>query len=52
MVRVKPFRAYRPPPEIAEAVASPPYDVLDSDEAREMARLKGERTFLRASASG
>ncbi len=37
MARVVPFRALRPRPELAEKVASPPYDVLSSDEAREMA---------------
>jgi len=34
MVTVKPFRGLRPVPEKAEQVASPPYDVLDSNEAR------------------
>jgi uncharacterized protein (DUF1015 family) len=38
MARIEPFRAWRPQPELAERVASPPYDVLSSDEAREMAR--------------
>ncbi|HHQ49279.1 MAG TPA: DUF1015 domain-containing protein [Acidobacteria bacterium] len=37
MARVEPFRAWRPVPELAERVASPPYDVLSSDEARHMA---------------
>ena len=37
MARIEPFRAWRPRPEKAELVASPPYDVLSSDEAREMA---------------
>lgn len=37
MAIVKPFRALRPKPELAAQVASPPYDVLDSDEARVMA---------------
>jgi uncharacterized protein (DUF1015 family) len=37
MARIEPFRAWRPRPEMAEKVASPPYDVLNSDEAREMA---------------
>jgi len=37
MARIEPFRAWRPVPEKAELVASPPYDVLNSDEAREMA---------------
>jgi len=34
---VKPFRAYRPKPELAPEVASFPYDVLSSDEARALA---------------
>ena len=37
MSDIRPFRGYRPRPELAEQVASPPYDVLNSDEAREMA---------------
>ncbi len=37
MARIQPFRAYRPRPDLAERVASPPYDVLSSEEAREMA---------------
>ncbi len=36
MARVKPFRAWRPASEYAVKVASPPYDVLNSEEAREM----------------
>jgi len=38
MAIVKPFRALRPKKEFAEKVAAPPYDVLDSNEAREMAK--------------
>ncbi len=37
MAVVRPFRALRPRREHAELVAAPPYDVLDSDEARAMA---------------
>ncbi len=37
MALIKPFRAWRPRPDKAEFVASPPYDVLSSDEAREVA---------------
>jgi uncharacterized protein (DUF1015 family) len=37
MSRIKPFRAYRPRPELAARVASFPYDVINSDEARELA---------------
>lgn len=34
MVKVKPFKGIRPPKEWVEEVASRPYDVLNSDEAR------------------
>lgn len=34
MAEIRPFRAYRPRPDIVAKVASPPYDVLSSDEAR------------------
>ena len=34
MANVKPFRGIRPPREYVEKVASKPYDVLSSDEAR------------------
>ncbi len=34
MARVKPFAALRPPRDLVERVASRPYDVLSSDEAR------------------
>lgn len=37
MVHIEPFRAVRPRKDIAHLVAAPPYDVLSSDEAREMA---------------
>jgi uncharacterized protein (DUF1015 family) len=37
MARLRPFRAWRPRPELVAQVASPPYDVLSSDEARRMA---------------
>ena len=35
MATVRPFKAFRPKPEFARDVASKPYDVLNSDEARE-----------------
>jgi len=38
MAVIKPFKAIRPTPELAEKVASPPYDVMNSNEARERAR--------------
>jgi uncharacterized protein (DUF1015 family) len=37
MAKIRPFRGLRPVPEKAKLVASPPYDVLSSAEAREMA---------------
>jgi len=37
MSQFRPFRAYRPKPELAGEVASKPYDVLNSDEARKEA---------------
>jgi uncharacterized protein (DUF1015 family) len=40
MATVRPFRAFRPKPEFAREVASKPYDVLNSDEARE--EVKGQ----------
>lgn len=36
-MRIKPFVALRPPKEIAQQVASPPYDVVDLNEARALA---------------
>ncbi|MFY8160417.1 MAG: DUF1015 domain-containing protein [Candidatus Kapaibacteriota bacterium] len=35
MAVLKPFVAYRPKPELANLIASKPYDVLNSEEARE-----------------
>ncbi len=37
MAKLKPFKAWRPRPDVCAEVASPPYDVLSSDEARQMA---------------
>ena len=37
MALVKPFAALRPKPELAEKICELPYDVLSSDEARELA---------------
>ena len=37
MARIEPFKGIRPRPDMAERVASPPYDVMNSREAREMA---------------
>jgi uncharacterized protein (DUF1015 family) len=38
MAIIKPFKALRPKPELAKQVASRPYDVLNSEEAREEAK--------------
>lgn len=38
MARIKPFRGFRPPQDLVTQVASRPYDVLNSDEAREEAK--------------
>ena len=38
MATVRPFKAFRPKPEYAGEVAAKPYDVLNSDEAREEVR--------------
>jgi len=43
MVRVKPFAAVRPATQFATEVAAPPYDVLNSEEAKAMA---GEKSLL------
>ncbi len=43
MVKIKPFAALRPPKEIAHEVASRPYDVLNSAEAKAEA---GEKSLL------
>lgn len=38
MVTVKAFKGYRPVEELASKIAALPYDVMNSDEAREMAK--------------
>ncbi len=40
MAKVKPFKGVRPPRELVEEVASRPYDVLNSEEARKEAGRK------------
>ncbi len=37
MSTFRPFKGLRPIPELADKIASPPYDVINSEEAREMA---------------
>ena len=46
MIKFKPFKAYRPSPSIVSKVASRPYDVLNSEEAKEEAK-GNENSFLR-----
>lgn len=46
MAIIKPFKGLRPPTEIVEELACLPYDVMNSDEAAEMAHGK-ERSLLR-----
>src|SRR6056297_1144372 len=45
MAKVKPFKGIRPPKEIVEELACLPYDVMNTEEAREMARGK-EKSLL------
>ncbi|MCL2578281.1 MAG: DUF1015 family protein [Defluviitaleaceae bacterium] len=45
-VTVRPFKAVRPQPELASVVAALPYDVMNTEEAREMA-AGNEFSFLR-----
>jgi len=46
MITIKPFRGVRPVKEKAAKIASPPYDVLSSQEAREIVQ-KNPISFLR-----
>jgi uncharacterized protein (DUF1015 family) len=48
MATVRPFRALRPAAENAARVAAPPYDVIDTREARALARGNAD-SFLRVS---
>ncbi|MBC7948820.1 MAG: DUF1015 domain-containing protein [Chitinophagaceae bacterium] len=50
MAIIAPFRALRPKKELAEKVASRPYDVLNSEEAREEAK-GNEASFLHVTKS-
>ena len=44
MVKIKPFRGIRPPRKYAAEVASRPYDVLNSQEAKKEATEKQKET--------
>src|SRR5436853_3252394 len=46
MAIIKPFKALRPKPELAKKVASKPYDVLNSQEAK-MEAAGNDHSFLR-----
>src|SRR5512137_860021 len=48
MATVRPFRAHRPPAALAGRVASPPYDVVSTAEARALAAGNAD-SFLRVS---
>jgi uncharacterized protein (DUF1015 family) len=48
MATLHPFRALRPPPPLAGRVASPPYDVVNTREARALAAGNAD-SFLRVS---
>src|SRR5688572_2228016 len=50
MATIHPFRALRPVPASAAAVSSVPYDVVSTEEARELAR-NNPRSFLRVTRS-
>ena len=50
MSKIKPFRALRPPTELAKQVSSVPYDVLNRDEARRIVK-DNPRSFLHVSRS-
>jgi uncharacterized protein (DUF1015 family) len=45
MATVKPFKALRPKPELAEKIASVPYDVVNTEQARQLAE-GNELSFL------
>ena len=45
MAIIKPFKAYRPVKELASKIAALPYDVMNTEEAREMVE-ENEYSFL------
>jgi uncharacterized protein (DUF1015 family) len=47
MATVKPFAAIRPAEEVADKVACLPYDVMNTAEAREMAKGTDNKSYLR-----
>ncbi|ETO04167.1 hypothetical protein RFI_33231 [Reticulomyxa filosa] len=44
-VILRPFRGFHPPSDLMQRMACPPFDVIESDEAREMAK-GNEKSFL------
>lgn len=46
MAIIRPFRAYRPVDTLVKYIAAPPYDVVNSEEARELVK-NNEYSFLR-----
>ncbi|MBP2652562.1 MAG: hypothetical protein H6Q73_131 [Firmicutes bacterium] len=50
MASIKPFRGLRPTPELASKIASLPYDVMDSEEARALTE-NNPYSFLRVTKS-
>ena len=48
MVKVRSFKGHLPQKEIVDKLISPPYDVLNTEEAKEMAK-GNEMSFLRVS---
>lgn len=50
MSKIRPFRAYRPRPDLVLQVATPPYDVMSSEEAKVMVGTN-EHSFLHVTKS-
>ena len=46
MANIEPFQGFLPAPNFANKISSPPYDVINSDEARLMAQ-NNPYSFLR-----
>ena len=46
MAVVKPFRGLRPPRALAKDLACLPYDVMNTEEARKMAKGKSVHFFI------
>ena len=46
MAFIRPFRALRPVPELASSIAELPYDVMDSQEARDLIK-KNSLSFIK-----